>query len=286
MNRHLSVLGCGTMGVAVLGGFLDSGRAAGWTLSATASTPESAARVTARLQVPADTDNVAAAREADAVVLAVKPQVAHDVLAEAGMAEALEGTLLISICAGVTLAQLRAWAPGARTLRAMPNTPARIREGMTVLSPGPRVTDDDLAIARDLFGAVGRVRVLAEKHLDAVTGLSGSGPAFACVMLEAMADGGVMMGLPRDVAIELAAQTMQGAARMVLQTGDHPAALRDSVTTPAGCTIAGLFRMEEGRIRSTLARTVQEAAQVASGLGQTAVGPRAGAAGCGGSDDS
>ncbi len=114
---------------------------------------------------------------------------------------------------------------------------------------------------------MGRVRVLDEKHLDAVTGLSGSGPAFACVILEAMADGGVRMGLPRDVAIELAAQTFQGAARLVLQTGRHPAALKDEVTTPAGCTIAGLLTMEDGRIRSILARTIEEASLVASGLG-------------------
>ena len=112
------------------------------------------------------------------------------------------------------------------------------------------------------------MRELDEKHLDVVTSLSGSGPAFACVVLEALADGGVMMGLPRDVAVELAAQTMQGAARLVLETGEHPAALKDAVTTPAGCTIAGLLTMEDGRIRSTLARTIQEAARVASGLGE------------------
>jgi len=180
---------------------------------------------------------------------------------------ALQGKLVISICAGVTLGQLAAWCPGARYIRAMPNTPALISEGMTVVSPGAGVSDDDLELALGIFRSVGRCRVLDAKYLDAVTGLSGSGPAFACVMLEALADGGVMMGLPRDVAVELAAQTMQGAARMVLETGDHPAALRDRVTTPAGCTIAGLFRMEEGRIRSTLAQTVQVAAKKASTLG-------------------
>jgi pyrroline-5-carboxylate reductase len=136
-----------------------------------------------------------------------------------------------------------------------------------VLAPAAGVSPEDVGVVERLFGAVGRVRVLDERHLDAVTGLSGSGPAFAFVMLESLADGGVMMGLPRAVAIELAAQTMLGAARLVLERGEHPAALKDQVTTPAGCTIAGLLTMEDGRIRSTLARTIQEATRVASGLG-------------------
>ena len=184
-----------------------------------------------------------------------------------GVTEALSGKLLISILAGVTTTKLAQWASSAAIVRAMPNTPCLIREGMTVLSPGPGATAAHLDTASRIFGAVGRCRVLEEKRLDAVTGLSGSGPAFACVILEALADGGVRMGLPRDVAVELAAQTFQGAARMVLQTGKHPAALKDEVTTPAGCTIAGLLTMEDGRIRSILARTIEEATRTAAGLG-------------------
>lgn len=267
MSLHLSVIGCGTMGRAVVGGLLASGEGEGWTFGATTHSPESAARLAAELPMETSLDNTAEALRADVIILGVKPQMAASVFAVPGMAEAVSGKMLISLCAGVRIAQLEAWAPGARIVRAMPNTPALIREGMTVLSPGSTATADDLALAKRMFLSVGRCRVLEEKHMDAVTGLSGSGPAFACVILEALADGGVMMGLPRDVAIELAAQTMQGAARLVLQTGEHPAALRDRVTTPAGCTIAGLFRMEEGRVRSTLARTVQEAAEVAAGLG-------------------
>ncbi len=151
----------------------------------------------------------------------------------------------------------------------MPNTPCLIGEGMTVVAPGPRAHDAHLDFAVRVFSAVGRCRVLEEKHLDAVTGLSGSGPAFACVILEALADGGVRMGLPRDVAVELAAQTFQGAARLVLQTGRHPAALKDEVTTPAGCTIAGLLTMEDGKIRSVLARTIEEATRTAARLGES-----------------
>jgi pyrroline-5-carboxylate reductase len=265
--KHLSVIGCGTMGRAVVGGLIASGEAAQWSIGATVKHAESALRLANELPIEIGTDNVVEAERADVVLLGTKPQGLKEVLTSPGMKAALHDKLLISLCAGVTLEQLEAWAPEARVIRAMPNTPALIREGMTVLAPGARATPDDLAVARRIFASVGICRVLDERHLDAVTGLSGSGPAFVCVILEAMADGGVMMGLPRDVAVELAAQTLQGTARMVIETGVHPAALRDRVTTPAGCTIAGLFCMEEGRVRSTIARTIQEAAQVASGLG-------------------
>ncbi|KAF9438346.1 delta 1-pyrroline-5-carboxylate reductase [Entomortierella beljakovae] len=202
-----------------------------------------------------------------------KPQVAKAVLSSPGISEALKDKLLVSICAGVTIDQLRSWTtPSTTVIRAMPNTPCKIREGMTVLSCGPNTDIDSMTFTSNIFSTLGRCRVLDEKHLDAATALAGSGPAFACVMLEALADGGVMMGLPRDVAIELAAQVLQGAARMVLTTGAHPAAIKDSVTTPGGCTIAGLLTMEDGRIRSTLARTIQEATTVASTLGRNAVG--------------
>lgn len=266
--QTLAVIGCGTMGRAILTGLVDAGVLPRDRVIATVRRADTARQVAEELQVQATTDNVAAVRQSDAVLLAVKPQVAAEVLTAPGLQEALQDKLLISIAAGVRLAQLDAWLPRTALVRAMPNTPCTIREGMTVLAPGPRTTDAHLAFAQEIFGAVGRCRVLAETYLDAVTALGGSGPAFACVLLEAMADGGVMMGLPRGVAVEIAAQTMQGAARMVLQTGAHPAALKDAVTTPAGCTIAGLLTMEDGRIRSTLARAIQEATLVAGGLGQ------------------
>ncbi|CAG8673925.1 19319_t:CDS:2 [Cetraspora pellucida] len=190
--------------------------------------------------------NVKGVSEADVVLLCTKPQIAKTILTDVGMAEALENKLIISILAG-------------------------IQEGMTVINCPANINADDRAFAMWVFSTLGRVRVLDEKHMDPATGLSGSGPAFACVVLESLADGGVMMGLPRDVALELAAQALQGAARMVLKTGKHPAEIKDSVTTPAGCTIAGLLTMEDGKIRSTLARAVQEAANVASTLGKVQV---------------
>ncbi|KAK7054987.1 delta 1-pyrroline-5-carboxylate reductase [Paramarasmius palmivorus] len=304
MGYSLCVLGCGTMGIAVLSGVIDSldtqSHIKGlekWeshtpgTLtpdeSSDASIPtrfiacvnreESARKLqnTFKSLGPAGqkieivfSRNVEAVRQSDVVC---KPQLAHTILAEAGMKEALDGKLLISILAGVTIAQLSSWVlPTTKVIRAMPNTPCKIREGMTVVSTIPTSSDEELDrdIILKIFSSIGRCRFLDEKHFDACTALSGSGPAFACIFLEAMADGGVMMGLPRAEALELASQTLQGAARMVLQSGSHPSQIKDAVTTPGGCTIAGLLALEDGRVRSTIARGIQIATERASQLGQ------------------
>ncbi|GAA5936610.1 pyrroline-5-carboxylate reductase [Sporobolomyces koalae] len=217
-------------------------------------------------------DNVKSVEESDVVLLCCKPQLAAHLLLAPGMSEALEGKLLISILAGTTISMMKEWVPASCTVvRSMPNTPSKIREGMTVVSSldpaNPRTTvQRDILMA--LFTPLGKCRFMDEKHFDAVTAVCGSGPAFVCLVLEAMADGGVMMGLPRGEAVELAAQTMQGAARMVLQTGIHPAALKDSVTTPGGCTIAGLLALEDGKVRSTVARCIQATTEHAAGLGR------------------
>jgi pyrroline-5-carboxylate reductase len=264
--QRVAIVGCGTLGRAVLGGLRDV--ACGLEVVAVSARREETCRqLSEAYSVFSTTDNKAAVENADLVVLAVKPSTVASVLGADGMAPLLKGRILVSVAAGITTARLAELAPDARIVRAMPNTPCRIREGMTVLAPGPGADTEVMDLAVKVFEVVGRVRVLEEKHLDAVTGLSGSGPAFAYVMLEALADGGVRMGLPRDVANELAAQTMQGAARLALHSGEHPASLKDDVTTPAGCTIAGLLTMEDGRIRSVLARTIEEATKVASGLG-------------------
>jgi len=263
----IAIVGCGTMGEAILAGLM-AAEGAPSVQVVTTRRAERAAWLVEQYGVTALVENASAVEWADVVLLCVKPQMAQSVVLEPAFARGIQGKLLISICAGLSTQRLAAWAPETAILRAMPNTPCLIHEGMTVLSAGPHVADVHLEVAAQIFGAVGRVAVLEEKHMDAVTGLSGSGPAFACVVLESLADGGVRMGLPRDVAVELAAQTMQGAARMVLMTGKHPAALKDEVTTPAGCTIAGLLTMEDGRIRSTLARTIEEATKVASTLGR------------------
>ncbi|TFY81709.1 hypothetical protein EWM64_g2302 [Hericium alpestre] len=216
-------------------------------------------------------NNVSATKEADVVLLCCKPHQAHAILSEPGMTEALKGKLLISILAGVTISQISGWVHSeTKVIRAMPNTPCKIREGMTVVTTLPESDSVELdrSIILKIFSSIGRCRFLDEKHFDACTAVSGSGPAFACIFLEAIADGGVMMGLPRAEALELAAQTLQGAARMVLQSNSHPAQIKDAVTTPGGCTIAGLLALEDGRVRSTIARAIQVATERASELGQ------------------
>ncbi|SCZ98225.1 BZ3500_MvSof-1268-A1-R1_Chr7-1g09063 [Microbotryum saponariae] len=326
MPYQLCILGCGTMGVAILSGVLDNlsfpnaahdqhAHNAGETAPstpmgslildpsnpdslpdrwvrpfqlgfiATVNRSESAKKLRrtfrdhgplgSTVQVVQSDDNITSVASSSVILLCCKPQMACSLLQAPGMYEALQGKLLISILAGTTISQYREWVPKSCTVvRAMPNTPSKIREGMTVLSslsPSDPETPKNRDILLALFTPLGRCRFMDEKHFDAVTAVCGSGPAFVCLVLEAIADGGVMMGLPRSEALELAAQTMQGAARMVLQTGMHPAALKDSVTTPGGCTIAGLLALEDGRVRSTVARCIQATALHAAGLGQSGV---------------
>jgi pyrroline-5-carboxylate reductase len=264
----IAILGYGTMGRALAGGLLKSGVATRETL-----------RVGVRRPHPQGTPpkedglglrtllNVEAAREAGTLVLCIKPKDVEGLLLQLREAGALgHQPLVISIAAGLTTARLSAQAPGCPVVRAMPNTPCAIGRGATVLARGPGAEDRHLDLARSLFTSLGTVMELEEKHMDTVTGLSASGPAFIYMVLEAMAEGAVMRGLPRAVALELAARATQGAAEMVLASGRHPAALRDDVTTPAGCTVAGLLVLEDGRLRSVVARGVEMAAKVAGDL--------------------
>jgi pyrroline-5-carboxylate reductase len=208
---------------------------------------------------------------ADLVILCVKPSQASTALAAARAAGPRPETLFVSILAGVTTAQLEAGlALPNPWVRAMPNTPAVVGSGMTVVCRGRDATADHLDLARRVFLAVGRCEVVDEGYCNAITALSGSGPAYMYLVLEALADAGVRVGLPRDLALTLVAQTMLGSARMVLETSRHPAALRDDVTTPAGCTIGGLLMLEDGKIRSVLARAVEEATRIVDRLGQAA----------------
>ncbi len=272
-EQRLAIVGCGTMGEAILAGLLRVGRVRAQDVVVTARRADTARLLQERHGVTAITDNAAACAQATTVLVALKPQRMGDVLDHDAMRTALRDKLLISIAAGIRVPTLQRWLPQTAIIRAMPNTPCLIGEGMTVLAPADEVTEAQRAFARTIFESVGRCLELEDKHMDAVTSLNGSGPAFAYVMLEALADGGVMMGLPRGVALEIAAQVLQGSARMVLDTGFHPAALKDQVTTPAGSTIAGLLIMEDGRIRSVLARTIQEATRVAGGLGEASNHP-------------
>ncbi|QQR72779.1 MAG: pyrroline-5-carboxylate reductase [Holophagales bacterium] len=266
----IAVLGAGTMGQVILKGLLSAGHPKS-SLRATVRTRETAAALERDLGIIVTTDNVAAARGADVVILSLKPKTLAPVaraLAEAGAVG--KRSLVVSIAAGVGLASLEAaLGDTAAVIRAMPNTPCSVGCGTTVLSPGKKVTRAQIRIATALFEPLGRVLELPEQHMDTVTGLSASGPAFVYVILEALADGGVARGLPRKVAIEMAAQMVYGAAAMVLRSGRHPAALKDDVTTPAGCTIAGILALEDGRIRSVLSRAVEIASVRAGELGRT-----------------
>jgi pyrroline-5-carboxylate reductase len=214
-------------------------------------------------------DNHALLRDADLIVLAVKPQVIDRVLTEMGEAVRPD-QLVVSLAAGVPLEALESRLPsGSRVVRSMPNTPATVRAGATAIAGGAHASEDDLRVARELFEAVGRVVVLDESLLDAVTGLSGSGPAYIMLIIEALADGGVKVGLHRDTALLLAAQTVFGSAKLLLETGEHPGRLKDMVTSPGGTAIAGLHTLESGALRKTLIDAVESATRRAAELGES-----------------
>ena len=268
-DQTLVVLGCGTMGEAIVRGLLRVGRLAPEQIFATDRRAEVVRALREKHGIRTSSDNKDACSAAQVALVCVKPHEVGPLLSDPDIAKRLEGKLVISIAAGVRLDQLARWLPKSAMVRAMPNTPCLIGEGMTVIARSAGVTDAQAEMAKEIFSSVGKCLEAEDKVMDAVTSLNGSGPAFAYIMLEALSDGGVRMGLRRDVAMQIAAQMFQGAARMVLQTGEHPAALKDQVTTPAGSTIAGLLIMEDGRIRSVIARAVEEAAKVASKLGQS-----------------
>jgi pyrroline-5-carboxylate reductase len=218
------------------------------------------------LGIPVGTDNLQAAKDADVILIAIKPQVVEEVVAE------LRGhisprQLVISVAASVpnSLIEKTLDAP-VPVIRAMPNTPCLLCCGMTALATGKYADTQHVETATAMFDVVGRTVVVDEKHMDAVTGLSASGPAYIYIIIESLAEAGVKVGLPRDIATLLAAQTTMGAARVVLETGDHPALLKDAVTTPAGCTVDGIMELEEGKLRVTLIKAVVKATQRAKEL--------------------
>lgn len=214
--------------------------------------------------------NLDAARFAEVLVLATKPDQVVAALAE--IQETLtskKNYVVVSIAAGVTIAKLESALPdGARVIRVMPNTPALIGESASAFATGKNATAADGALATKLLSAVGMAYPVKESLLDAVTGLSGSGPAYVYQFIEALSDGGVASGLPREIATKLAAQTVAGAARMVLQTGQHPGALKDQVTSPGGTTIEGVHELEKGKMRATVMNAVRAATEKSKKLGQ------------------
>lgn len=268
-------IGAGQMATALVRGLIRSGRAEARRI--TASDPVESARsaLAENTGVAAVESNLEVAGRSDVLVLAVKPQALGRVLAELRAAVTADH-LVISIAAGVTLARLaEGLGPDRRLVRVMPNTPALVGEGAAGYCLGPRATAEDERIVRDCLDSVGRSFRVPESLLDAVTGLSGSGPAFVYAIIEALSDGGVRVGLPREVATALAAQTVLGAARMVLETGRHPGVLKDQVTSPGGTTIAGLHALERGGLRAALMDAVEAAARRSAELGGAASRPAA-----------
>ncbi len=272
-------LGGGAMAEALVGGLLAAGLPA---RQIRVADPDPARRhaLEAQFGVATTPSNRQAAESGRAVVLAVKPGVVEAALD--GLEDLAAGRLWLSIAAGVPLARLEArLGPGARVVRAMPNTPALVGRGATAFCASPAATESDRAVARGLFGAVGMVwEAPDEALLDAVTGLSGSGPAFVFVFVEALADAGVRVGLPRAAALELAAATVGGAAELVARTGRHPAVLKDQVASPGGTTIAGLARLEAGGLRAAVQGAVVAATRRARELSTSP--PRDGGTGDGG----
>jgi pyrroline-5-carboxylate reductase len=267
-GRTFGVVGTGVMGQTILKGLFEAGalpRDQAWGAARSARTCDTAAQ---SLGIPVEADITARVPAAGVIVLCVKPAQAGRAVAALRDAGLRPDTLLVSILAGTTLAQLESLAGTDNPwVRAMPNTPCIVREGMTAICAGTHATPDHLARVRRIFECVGRCVQTEETHFNAITALSGSGPAYYYLIMEAMADAGVRVGLSRELALNLVTQTALGSARMV-QSGDrHPAALRDDVTTPAGCTIGGLLMMEDGKIRSVIARAIEEATRIAAGLG-------------------
>jgi pyrroline-5-carboxylate reductase len=254
------------MGRCLVQGLLESSSFAKAAVYFTTKHDETAKRVVDELGIRRSPDNASLVKSCETIVLAVKPQNIEEVLAEIGPV-LTEKQTLVSIVASIPTArieaQLKARIP---VIRAMPNTPAFVREGMTALCLGQACKDRDWERAATLFRPLGKFVRVDEKHMDAVTGLSGCGPAYVYVVLESLTDGGIKVGLPRELATQLAAQTVLGAARMLLETGLHPAALKDEVTTPAGCTIDGLMELEEGKLRVTLIKAVVQATKRANAL--------------------
>jgi pyrroline-5-carboxylate reductase len=269
MSAKLSIgfLGAGKMGTALARGFIHAGLVKAGQIMA--NDPVEAARSSFGLETGAKLgkSNAEVAKFGDVLLLAVKPDQVAGVLAEI-RDHFSKKHILISIAAGVPLARLEGGLEaGARVIRVMPNTPALVGASATAYALGKSALPEDGQLAQKLFSAVGTAFSVKESLLDAVTGLSGSGPAYIYMMIEGLSDGGVAAGLPRDIATKLAAQTVLGSAKMVLETGLHPGALKDMVTSPGGTTIEGVHELEKGRVRAALMNAVRAATEKSKKLG-------------------
>jgi pyrroline-5-carboxylate reductase len=265
-GKRVAFLGAGKMGGILLQALLKQGLLSPKLTCATVAHEERARALASKWKVAVGTSNAQAVKGADIILIAVKPQVVQDVVKEISR-HVTPRQLIISVAASVPTSLIEKGLTGkVPVVRAMPNTPCSQGAGMTAVCKGAHASPAHVALTCSLFDVVGRTVVVDEKHMDAVTGLSASGPAYIYIILESLAEAGVKVGLPRDIATLLAAQTTLGAAKVVLETGDHPALLKDAVTTPAGCTIDAILELEEGKLRVTLIKAVVKAAQRAKEL--------------------
>lgn len=268
LNKRVAFLGAGKMGGILLRAMLEKGMLSRSATVATVQHEEKARELGQKLGISVSTDNLAAVKGAEIIFVCVKPQVVQELMRQV-RPNINDNQLIISVAASVSTKQIEeALQHEAAIVRAMPNTPCVLGVGMTAFCKGKHAGAQHLEIASSLFSSVGRTVVVDEKLMDAVTGLSASGPAYIYIILESLAEAGVKVGLPRDIATLLAAQTALGAATVVLETGDHPALLKDAVTTPAGCTIDGIMELEEGKLRVTLIKAVVKAVQRAKELAE------------------
>jgi len=267
--RKLALIGAGKLGEGLLSGLLGSQMVPVSHVEATVAHQPRADYLAEKYGVKAHTDNSKAVAGADLVLIVLKPQQVKSFLQQVKK-KLRKDAVIISAAASVTTSLIeRELGHPARVVRAMPNTPCLIRHGMTAIAAGKHATADDVKLAEQIFSSMGRTVVVDEKHMDAITGLSASGPAYVYMIIESLAEGGVKLGLPRELSTELSAQTLLGASALVLHTGEHPAKLKDMVTTPAGCTIDGLLELEEGGLRVTLIKAVVRAAERARQLVQS-----------------
>lgn len=252
----IGIIGMGKMGEAIVEGLRSSEKGKQFQISGTTRTEESAADSAKRLGINCHTNNDKLVKDSEVLILCVKPQQVEKI-AIAISHNLRKDQVLLSVCASITIKQLSEWSERKTPIiRVMPNTPCLIREGMTAIAAGLDAKAEHVKLAEQIFSTMGRTTVVEESLMDGVTGLSGCGPAYVYLIIEALSEAGVKVGLPRETATLLAAQTLKGAAQMVLERGEHPAALKDEVTTPAGCTIDGLMALEEGKLRVTLIKAV------------------------------
>jgi len=266
-DKRIGFIGGGAIAEALARGVLNAGLLTAGQVTVGDVAAERLAYLSKTYGVATSPDTAAVAAQAEVLFLTVKPQVIAAVLDTIAPAVSPK-TLVISVAAGVTLARLEEKLPQVPVVRVMPNTPVAVGAGMSAVALGKHATAQDGETALAVFSAVGRAVMVSEDALDAVTGLSGSGPSFAYVLIDALADAGVRVGFPRQLAITLAAQTLFGAAKMVLETGEHPAKLRDMVTSPGGTSIAGVHVLEQKGVRAALMDAVVAATERSREMGQ------------------